>query len=76
MARVRPAPTVVPKSTGSKAPVTLDGSAVQPGAIPAIGRDAHSLPTPLLVFLVLLAVGALAPAATTIGRRVIARHRA
>jgi hypothetical protein len=69
-------PTVVPKNTGSQAPVTLDGAAVQPGAIPAIGRDAHSLPTPLLVFLVLLGVGALGPAATTIGRRVIARHRA
>ena len=69
-------PTVVPRNTGSKAPVTLDGGTVQPGSIPSIGRDAHSLPTPLLVLLVLLAVGALAPAATTIGRRVIARCRA
>jgi hypothetical protein len=69
-------PVAVPRNTGSRARVTLDGSAVQPGAIPAIGRDAHRLPTPLLVFLVLLGIGALAPAATTIGRRVIARRRA
>jgi len=65
-----------PQHTGSKTPVAVDGGLVRPGAIPAIGRDAHALPGPLVVLLVLLGIGALAPAATTIGRRVIARRRA
>jgi hypothetical protein len=65
----------VPQQTGSKAPVALSGGAVQPGAIPAIGRDAHTLPTSVIVFLALLCAGALACAAATLGRRAIARHR-
>ncbi len=61
---------------GTKAPVQLAGSTIQPGAIPAFGRSGHTLPTPLIVFLVLLGVGALLGASTTIGRRVVARRRA
>jgi hypothetical protein len=65
----------VPQQSGSKAPVALSSGAVQPGAIPAIGRDGHTLPTSAIVFLALLCAGALACAAATLGRRVIARHR-
>jgi hypothetical protein len=61
---------------GTKQPVELGGAVVSPGTIPALGQDAHTLPTPLLVFLVLLGLGALVPAATTIVRRVITRRRA
>lgn len=61
---------------GTKAPVQLAGSTIQPGAVPAFGRSGHTLPTPLIVFLVLLGVGALVGTSTTIGRRVVARRRA
>jgi hypothetical protein len=65
-----------PEHVGTKAPVALAGAAVHPGALPALGHDTRSLPTPLLVLLVLLAVAALVPAMTILGRRVVARHRA
>jgi len=67
-----------PMHVGTKAPVQLPGGggAVRPGAVPSIGRDAHTLPTPLIAFLVLLAAGVLVPTSTTLGRRVIARRRA
>jgi len=50
------------------------GTAVAPGTLPELGRDAHRLPTPLLVLLALLAAAALTPAILTIGRRVVG-HR-
>ncbi len=59
---------------GAEQPVPLAGATIAPGALPEIGRDAHALPTPLLVLLVLLGVAALVPAALTIGRRVVARR--
>jgi hypothetical protein len=63
--------------TGTKDPVPLsEGPSVKPGTIPAIGEDAHELPTPLIVLLLMLGVGGLALAVTTIGRRVLARRRA
>jgi hypothetical protein len=66
-----------PVHVGTKAPVQLPGGGVvRPGVVPSIGRDAHTLPTPLIAFLVLLAAGVLLPASTTLGRRVIARRRA
>jgi hypothetical protein len=71
--------TATPPATphaGKQQPVEIGGAVVQPGAIPSIGQDAHTLPTPLLIFLVLLGLGALVPLATTIVRRVIARRRA
>lgn len=61
---------------GTRDVVEIGGAAVRPGTIPAIGQDAHTLPTPLAVFLVLLGLGALVPTVTTIARRVIARRRA
>jgi hypothetical protein len=67
--------TVTPRP-GVKAPVQLEGATVQPGAIPALGRNGHTLPTPLVAFLVLLGAGLLAGVTTTIGRRVLARRGA
>lgn len=61
---------------GADRPVELAGTAIAPGALPELGRDAHKLPTPLLVLLVLLGVAALVSAGLTIGRRVVARRRA
>jgi hypothetical protein len=58
---------------GSQAPVQLAGKAIEPGTVPALGHGGHTLPTPLIVFLVLLAGGALVATATTIGRRVVTR---
>lgn len=65
-----------PPHVGTKQTVEVGGAAVQPGTIPALGQDAHKLPTPLLVFLLLLALGSLAAPTTLIVRRVIARRRA
>jgi hypothetical protein len=62
--------------TGTEVPVRVAGTPVEPGALPAIGQDAHELPTPLVVLLILLGVAALVPAALTIGRRVVAQRRA
>lgn len=61
---------------GTRDVVEIGGAAVRPGTIPAIGQDAHTLPAPLAIFLVLLGLGALVPTVTTIARRVIARRRA
>ncbi len=61
---------------GARQAVEIGGAPVQPGTIPAIGQDAHTLPTPLAIFLVLLGLGALVPTVTTLARRVIARRRA
>lgn len=63
-----------PPPAGAEQPQRVAGAAVVPGALPEIGRDAHKLPTPLLVLLILLGVAALVPAGLTIGRRVVA-HR-
>ena len=60
---------------GAEKPVQVAGAAVAPGELPEIGLDSHQLPTPLLVLLILLGVAALAAAALTIGRRVVARRR-
>lgn len=67
-----------PLHAGTKAPVQLPdgGGVVRPGAVPTIGRDAHTLPTPLIAFLALIAAALLLPATTTLGRRVVARRRA
>jgi hypothetical protein len=66
-----------PLHIGTQAPVQLPGGrVVRPGVVPSIGRDARTLPTPLIVFLALLAAGLLVPASTTLGRRVVARRRA
>jgi hypothetical protein len=65
-----------PPATGSKAPVKLAGEAVEPGVVPSLGKDPSTLPTPLLVLLILLGAGVLALATTTLGRRVVARRRA
>lgn len=56
-------------------PLHVAGATVAPGALPQIGKDAHRLPTALLVPLALLALAALALGATTIGRRVVAARR-
>ncbi len=63
-----------PPPPGADLPLDMAGTAVAPGALPELGRDAHRLPTSLLVLLVLLGVAALVPAALTIGRRVVG-HR-
>jgi hypothetical protein len=65
-----------PPHVGTKAPVTLAGTTVRPGAIPSIARDPHGLPTPLVVVLALLGAAVLAAATTTMGRRVVAHRRA
>jgi hypothetical protein len=65
-----------PPPPGAERPLQVAGRTVAPGALPQIGRDAHRLPTALLVLLVLLGVAALTPAALTIGRRVFAARRA
>jgi hypothetical protein len=60
-----------PPPPGADRPQQVAGTAVAPGALPELGHDAHRLPTPLLVLLVLLGLAALVPAALTIGRRVV-----
>jgi hypothetical protein len=67
--------TPPPHHTGTDAPVRLANIAIRPGTLPAISRDGHALPTPLIVFLALLGAGGLAIAGSTIGRRVLARRR-
>lgn len=69
-----PVPDNPPPPDAAK-PVQVAGATVAPGALPQIGKDAHRLPTALLVPLGLLALAALAVAATTIGRRVVAARR-
>jgi hypothetical protein len=64
-----------PHAAGSKAPVKLAGEAVEPGVVPSFAKDPSTLPTPLLVFLILLGAGVLALTTTTLGRRVLARRR-
>ncbi|HEX7292025.1 MAG TPA: hypothetical protein VF250_12940 [Conexibacter sp.] len=63
-----------PPPPGADRPLDVAGSAVAPGSLPELGRDAHRLPTSLLALLALLGVAALVPAALTIGRRVVG-HR-
>jgi hypothetical protein len=63
-----------PPPPGADRALDVAGSAIAPGALPELGRDAHRIPTSLLVLLVLLTVAALVPAALTIGRRVVG-HR-
>jgi hypothetical protein len=65
-----------PPPAGAERPIEVAGATLAPGSLPEIGQDSHRLPTSLLVLLVLLGGGALATAALTIGRRVIARRRA
>jgi hypothetical protein len=65
-----------PPPPGADRPLDVAGTAVAPGALPELGRDAHRLPTALLVLLVLLGVAALFPAALTIGRRVVGQRGA
>lgn len=67
------APPAQPPAGAEKA-INVAGTAVAPGALPEIGRDAHELPTSLLVLLALLGGAALAAAAMTIGRRVLTRR--
>jgi hypothetical protein len=62
-------------AAGSDQPVRLAGATIRPGTIPSISRDSNELPTAMVVLLVLLGVGALGAAGTTIGRRVLARRR-
>lgn len=69
-----PIPDNPPPPDAAK-PLEVAGATVAPGALPQIGKDAHRLPTALLVPLALLALAALALTATTIGRRVVAAHR-
>jgi len=69
-----PIPDNPPPPDAAK-PVQVAGATVAPGALPQIGKDAHRLPTALLVPLALLALAALAAAVTTIGRRVVAARR-
>jgi hypothetical protein len=73
---VPPVAPGTPPHTGTKAPVEIAGTAIQPGALPSIGHDTHELPTALVVMLALLGLAALAPVTLTIGRRVVARRRA
>jgi len=73
------APTATPEAPpppGADRPQDVAGTPVAPGTLPEIGRDAHRLPTPLLVLLGLLGVAALVPATLTIGRRVVDHRRA
>jgi hypothetical protein len=56
--------------------VDVGGTPIEPGALPSLGQDARELPGALVALLALLGLAALAPAALTIGRRVVARHRA
>jgi hypothetical protein len=60
---------------GSGAPVTVGGEPITPGSIPSISRGANALPGAIVIFLVLLGATAVGGAATTIGRRVLARRR-
>ncbi|MCW2951159.1 MAG: hypothetical protein JWQ48_329 [Conexibacter sp.] len=69
------AATPAPQHTGTDAPVRLANTEIRPGTLPAISRNGHALPTPLIVFLALLGAGGLAIAGSTIGRRVLARRR-
>lgn len=69
-----PVPDNPPPPDAAK-PVQVAGATVAPGALPQIGKDAHRLPTALIVPLALLALAALAVAATTIGRRVVGARR-
>lgn len=68
-----PAPPAV-EEPGSAAAVELAGATVTPGI--ALDEEARPLPTPLIAFLVLLAIGAVGIGLPTIGRRVLARRRA
>lgn len=61
---------------GTAAPVAVGSSPVRPGELPSLGRDANALPGALVALLAVLGLAALTPAALTIGRRVVARHRA
>jgi len=67
-----PAPT---QQAGSGAPVAVGGEQITPGIPASFSSDQRALPTPLIVFLVLLAAGAIGFGAPTIGRRVLARRR-
>lgn len=69
-------PPATPPHRGTEAPVQIAGTLLEPGELPSIGQDANPFPTALAVLLVLLGVAALAPAALTIGRRVLGRRRA
>jgi hypothetical protein len=60
---------------GTRAPVQVAGSPVEPGALPVIGKDAHKLPAALIVLLTLLGIATLVPAALMIGRRVVTHRR-
>lgn len=65
----------VPSHSGTSAPVRLADTQISPGTLPAISRDGHALPTPVIVFLALLGAGGLVLGGSTIGRRVLARRR-
>lgn len=69
-------PAAVTPQPGSSAPVKLAGTTLTPSVPAALARDGHELPPALIGFLVLFGAGAAAIAATTIGRRVLARRRA
>jgi hypothetical protein len=64
-----------PQQAGSGAPVAVGSERITPGIPASFSRDQRALPTPLIVFLVLLAAGAIGFGAPTIGRRVLARRR-
>ncbi|HET6448813.1 MAG TPA: hypothetical protein VFG31_06850 [Conexibacter sp.] len=67
-------PADTPPPPGAEQPVKVARVTIAPGSLPQIGKDAHRLPTGVVVLLVLLGIGALVPAAMTIGRRVVG-HR-
>ena len=71
----QPAPPPVTQQPGSAAPVTLAGTTVTPSIPATLERNGHELPPALIGFLALFGAGAVGVAATTIGRRVLARRR-
>lgn len=70
-----PVPAPVTPQPGSSAPVKLAGTSITPSIPATLDRSTRELPTPLIGFLVLFGAGAIGVAATTIGRRVLARRR-
>ncbi|ADB53916.1 hypothetical protein [Conexibacter woesei] len=70
-----PAPAPVTPQPGSGEPVKLAGTTVTPSIPATLERNGHELPPALIGFLALFGAGAVGVAATTIGRRVLARRR-
>ena len=71
----QPAPPPVTQHPGSAATITLEGTTGTPSIPATFERNGHEPPPALIGFLALFGAGAVGVAATTIGRRVLARRR-